>query len=44
MAFEIGGVSPVLGPWQGEPIIDEARARPGIDRVARWWLCEPGRF
>jgi hypothetical protein len=38
MAFEIGGVSPVLGPWQGEPIIDEARARPGIDRVARWWL------
>jgi hypothetical protein len=35
---EIGGVSPVLGPWQGEPNIDEARARPGSDRAARWWL------
>ena len=30
---EIAGVSPVPGPWQGEPDIDEARARPGIDRA-----------
>src|SRR5579859_458820 len=33
MAYEIGGVSPVPGPWQGEPDIDEARARPGVDRA-----------
>ena len=38
MAFEIGGVSPVLGPWQGEPIIDEARARLGVHRAVRWRL------
>ncbi len=30
---EIGGVSPVLEPCQGESNIEEARARPGIDRV-----------
>ena len=38
MTFEIGGGSPVSGPWQGEPDVDEARARLGIDRAARWRL------
>ena len=31
---EIGGVSPVLEPWQGESNTGEARARPGSDRAA----------
>jgi len=33
MTYEIGGESLDLGPRQGEPNIEEARARPGIDRA-----------
>jgi hypothetical protein len=33
MTYEIGGGSPVPGPWQGEPDIDEARARSGVHRA-----------
>jgi hypothetical protein len=42
MTIEIGGESPDLGPWQWEPNIEEARARPGIDRAARWWPVRNG--
>jgi hypothetical protein len=33
MTFEIGGGGPDLGPDRGEPQVDEARARLGIDRA-----------
>jgi hypothetical protein len=33
MTYEIGGGSPDLGPWQGEPNTEEARARLGVDRA-----------
>ena len=42
MTFEIGGGSPVPGPWQGEPDIEEARARLGVHRAARRRLVGNG--
>ena len=42
MMFEIGGGSPDRGALTGGPDIDEARARPGVDRaipVRLVWRC-----
>jgi hypothetical protein len=33
MTYEIGGGSPDLGPRQGEPNTEEARARLGVHRA-----------